>query len=556
MAKKSMVQGLKLSRSGKYTFQFIEGMEERWQLSMKQAEIDLKLDVMGFEAKQKLYKQSLDTIDAEMKELRRTRENILDGNSTKKTAANKAAASAKQTAAQFNARAVDSAKALEIRNKQSARNTTTAAINQQRAREAAGASGTGSRGGRTTSASKITPLATREAIVSQNETTSDHIGTSLMVLGDGFPDYQQPTDAEQQMGAEAIALQAVVENIQTNGRAGGTVISETDALGMAKSQYALQGKEADYIRLRQSYDTLTSPDTTGTGGTYTPYEAKRTSSVGGYKPSQVKAYTYSPDLRDETSTNQDLLALQNQRNALVAPTAPVFDLIGQSRETYRNKFGTDGTYRGSAPAQQINRLGELYSPEQIQAALSQAGFNATPVAPPVAPPPVAPPVVPAPVEVPVEVPEVVTPPKNPVLTEVQEKVSTFAELMAKAGEAIKGLLPKKNDSRKQKQKRAKMRQTRLMRVYNADPSSPKGKAFEIYRTAKHNGQDLAATLELVSKAFGIRGPLKSQADLDKFNKGHFVKGSGTDKTKTDTYHGDAHEAKLAVIELFLLGTEI
>lgn len=256
--------------------------------------------------------------------------------------------------------------------------------------------------------------------------------------------------------------------------------------------------------------------------------------------------------------------LQQQRDALVAPTAPVFDLIGQSRNTYRNKFGADGTYRGSLPAQQLNRLGELYTPEQIQAALTQAGINTTPVAPPVAPVPVAAPVVSA--EVPVEVPapvvpaEVVKPTKDPVLTEKQEEVSGFAELMAAAGEKIKGLLVRKNDSRKKKRERSTKRAAALVQFQVADPNSPKGKAYEIYEAAKANGDGIAQMLRLADKAYAVPDTsIDGRSTAGSFiggiprNENRFLTQGEYNMEHNPWAGGEAHDAKMALVELYLLG---
>lgn len=384
--KKSLAAPMKTSRSGKYTFSFLDGIYERWEIAKEQAKMNYQIDMKNQEARIKIYRERLKYLDGKLDTLQKERRSMEASQLTNQQKVNNANAKIKTDTAKWNA-----GKKQEVELKEMGILSTRATG----ARTVVDVPGTGGSAGRTSSTGptdNIAKLGDEDVMrqVSDNirnaDTDADIINIGMSTVA-GKGSWQANQTAVQQTASKANALNQMEARERARLANAGQPVSDAIVKRNVAAVFANGNQGGTYADLSAAREAMKTVSTTtgGTGPRATTYKT-----VGGNKGvirGDVTPANVTETLQQEVKPNykpiDDAIAdVIAEREGLVAPKLGLdsMDLIGDTRRIYGDKFGRSSGEEARVGMRKLLDLGELYGPEAMQAAVAKLQANRAPAA--------------------------------------------------------------------------------------------------------------------------------------------------------------------------------
>ena len=556
--KKTIITSVKSSRSGKYVSNFMDGVMERWALAQQQATMNFQLDMKNQEVRMKFYRDRLDYLDNQLNNLQKERR-VMEANDLSNqqrvSNANVLISNNEQTWNKSQIASLDLADAQATKTPGSARRIVT--------KRPGSAGGTG-RGTAATSKAVtdiIGKLGDEDILreggdrVRRSVTDEDFVKVGSTAVGG--KDYLAAQTETQKKAHEAQIYLSQKEKLITDAALKGTIVTDANAETRLTQIYEGLGKGQVLVRMKDSWASLqpvVTDATSGTGATasdatYTTYGAKKG------KWNKPTAQTVDLEKQKPVTTNfktiDDAINKTLQaRGELEAPTFNGdFDLIGNTRKIYSNKFHGDGG-EASNSVRKLLKIGELYGQEAAQEAFQKLDWkeqqdigtaaNDELMAEQVAPTEGVTPAVGLGTG---EVAEQPVEPANTVdiealntdaieteapTSEIQFKpandviASKLSSSIVESTQAIQLMLPVKGETFAQSDQKIKSIEKWFRELEQSAPTSLKNKVYHAYRDAKSNGESSAATIELIKKMFPSQAEEAWKLGWQMFRLGEFI----------------------------------
>jgi len=517
--KKQFVTPIKTSRSGKYTFGFIDGVMERWEIAKEQAKMNYSVDMKNQEARLKLYRERLNYLDGKLDTLQKERRGMEASQLSNQQKVDNANVVNNQSTNEYNARARQQVELAKQRIMSTPATGSRTVVDMP---------GSGGSAGRTTSTGptdNIGKLGDEDVMrqVSDNirnaDTDADIINIGMSTVA-GKGSWQANQTAIQQTASKANALNQMEARERARLANAGQPVSDAIVKRNVAAVFANGKQGGTYADLAASREAMKNVETT-TGGTgprattYKPIGGNRGVIRNGATAQTVTAQQQTALKPNFDNINAAIQAVKDEREGLVAPQIGMnsMDLIGDARRIYSNKFDRNSGEGQRQGMRQLLDLGALYGDDAMVDAVNKLKVQRPDAfAPePVVPETVATPITPAPESLaaaategggglqqmdmaqaiadappaPV-VPEPETPKVDIKLDADKVKLSAQLNLMNISAKEIDGMLPTQDDTPLQLEAKQRSAKIFVEKAKNAAEGTIEKRAYDMYKQVRDN----------------------------------------------------------------------
>ena len=517
--KKQFVTPIKTSRSGKYTFGFIDGVMERWEIAKEQAKMNYSVDMKNQEARLKLYRERLNYLDGKLDTLQKERRGMEASQLSNQQKVNNANVVNNQSTNEFNAR---QRQQVELAGQRIMSTPATGS------RTVVDMPGTGGGGGKTTSTSptdNIGKIGDEDVMrqvsddIRTAKTDADIVNIGMGAVA-GTGTYFANQTALQQTASKANALNQMEERERAKLANAGQPVSDAIVKRNVAAVFGNGNQGGTYADLAAAREAMKNVETTtgATGPRATTYKT-----VGGNKgvirnaatAQEVTAQNQTALKTNFDNINKAIQDVKDEREGLVAPQIGMnsMDLIGDARRIYSNKFDRNSGEEQRQGMRQLLDLGALYGDDAMVDAVNKLKVQRPDAfAPePVVPETVATPITPAPESLaaaategggglqqmdmaqamadappaPVE-PEPETPKVDIKLDADKVKLSAQLNLMNVSAKEIDGMLPTQDDSPLQVEAKQRSAKIFVEKAKNAAEGTIEKRVYDMYKQVRDN----------------------------------------------------------------------
>jgi len=527
--KKSIIKPVRLSRSGKYSFIFMDGIMERWELAKQQASMNFQLDMKNQEVRMKLYRERLEYLDGKLDSLKKERRGMEASelsNQQKVSNANVTIGNQQQTWNKGQVATVELA---------TARGTATP-----------GSAGTSRGSGATTKTTDVVDLISKfgnaDILQEQGDSVRNAVTDEQFVnvgrTAVHGAEYVANTAPIVKQAGEANVYLQQKSKIITDASDQGNAITPAMAEAKLAAIYENQGKTEVLNRMKNSWEALQSTTTTtaGTGGV----TGRRAGRFKAPTPQQVSLDKQTVIDTDYENIDKAIADTITEREALQAPgLTSGFDLIGDTRQIYGDKFGRGSKEQAKTDIRKLLEVGELYGQEAMQSAMSKLdwrtqeqirdkaieAYSGSGDSAPYAPedPGLADLDVVAQgavgqtdAKIAEEKPEDVT--ATPALVNAQK----ISQVIQKSQAQFRLMMPTQADSQSSRASKIDSIRKWYKSIEGSDPEGFEHKVFTAYEKAKASGGDVATSIELMKKMFPNKQDEATALAWQLFELGRYV----------------------------------